>query len=118
MEHAVSTARNGASGIKDGVAMVNSAGVTFQKIVADILELSERIREISAAIDQVKAGSHNLATAIHEVDKVSKKSAAEIEMVSAATEEQSASMQEIASASQGLARLAGTLQEAVAKFRV
>jgi len=118
MDQAVAATQTGTEGVKAGVSVVNSAGETFTQIAGSVIKLSDQIKEISASIDQMATSSQTLVASIHEIDKVSKESAAEAQTVSAATEEQSASMQEIASSSQGLAKLAGDLQAAVAKFRV
>ena len=52
------------------------------------------------------------------LDAFDREAALEAQSISAATEEQSASTEEIASSSQSLAKLAGDLQEAVAKFQL
>ena len=118
MDQAVLATKVGAEGIKTGVMVVNSAGETFKKIVGSITKLSDQTKEIADSVNQMASGSQTLVTSINEIDKVSKVNAGEAQSVSAATEEQSASMQEIASSSQSLAKLAGDLQQAVAKFRV
>jgi methyl-accepting chemotaxis protein len=118
MDQAVAATEAGAAGIEAGISMANATGETFAKIVKSILHLSEQIREISEAIQQMATGNRDLVASIEEIDHISKNSAAQVQTVSAATEEQSASMEEIASSSQSLANLAAELQEAVAKFRV
>ncbi len=118
MEQAVIATQAGAEGIKTGVETVNDTGKVFTKIVESIFQLTIQIKEISNAMNKMAAGNKTLVASIQEIDKVSKENAAESEMVSAATEEQSASMQEIASSSHSLAKLAGELQESVAKFKV
>lgn len=118
MDKAVAATQAGTEGVKAGVAVVNSTGDTFRKIAAAVIGLSEQIREIAESINQLASGGQTLVSSIVEIDKISKENAAEAQTVSAATEEQSASMQEIASSSQNLAKLAGNLQEIVAKFRV
>jgi methyl-accepting chemotaxis protein len=118
MDQAVTATQAGNAGVKAGVALVNSAGETFKKIVGSIIQLSDQIKEISESINGMASGNHTLVSAIQEIDKASSKNASEAQTVSAATEEQSASMQEIASSSQGLAKLASDLQDAVVKFRV
>lgn len=118
MEQAVAATQTGSEGVKAGVEVVNTAGETFRKIVGAIMKLSDQIEEISQSVSQMATGSRTLVTSIHEINKVSKENAAETQTVSAATEEQAASMQEIASSIQNLAKLAGDLQEAVAKFKV
>ncbi len=118
MDQAVAKTQSGAEGVKAGVTVVNSAGETFKNIVGSIMQLSSQIREISQSINRMATDSRTLVSSIHEIDQVSRENSAEAQTVSAATEEQSASMQEIASSSQSLAKLAGDLQEAVAKFRL
>jgi Methyl-accepting chemotaxis protein len=118
MEQAVTATQAGTEGVKDGVAMVNSAGKTFKTIAEAVTNLSSQIKTIAESIDHVATSSQTLVASIHEIDEVSRASAAEAQTVSAATEEQSAAMEEIASSSQNLAKLAGDLQQAVAKFRV
>lgn len=118
MDQAVAATQAGTEGVKVGIEVVKDAGETFNKIVGAIVHLSDQIKEISQSVEQMDDGSRALTSAIYDVDKVSKESAAEAQTVSAATEEQSASMEQIASSSQSLAKLAGGLQEAVAKFKV
>ncbi|QDR82360.1 methyl-accepting chemotaxis protein [Sporomusa termitida] len=118
MDQAVAATQAGASGIKEGIAVVDTAGETFQKIVGAIMQLSAQIKEISEAINQMAEGSRTLVTSIQEIDQVNKKNNGEVQTVSAATEEQSASMEEIASSSNNLAKLAADLQEAVEKFKL
>ncbi|VBB07272.1 Hypothetical protein LUCI_2516 [Lucifera butyrica] len=118
MDQAVAATQTGMTGVQAGMTIVNSAGETFKKIADSVVQLSGQIEEITQSIHQIADDGKALAVSISEVDKVSKESAAEAQTVSAATEEQSASMQEIAASSQSLARLAGELQQAVAKFQV
>ncbi|MDR3565278.1 MAG: methyl-accepting chemotaxis protein, partial [Negativicutes bacterium] len=118
MDQAVVATQAGTSGVKAGVTVVNTAGETFRKIAGSVIQLSTQIKDISESMEQMASASQTLVSSIQDVDKVSRENAAEAQMVSAATEEQSASMEEIASSSQGLAKLAGDLQAAVAKFRV
>ncbi|WP_094604361.1 hypothetical protein SPSIL_051640 [Sporomusa silvacetica DSM 10669] len=118
MEQAVATTQAGYEGVKAGLMVVNSAGEAFEKIVDSIIQISNQIKDISAAINKVTSGSQTLVAAIYEIDKVSKENSTETQTVSAATEEQSASMQEIASSSQALAKMATELQEAISKFQL
>ncbi|MEN6383793.1 MAG: methyl-accepting chemotaxis protein [Phycisphaerales bacterium] len=118
MDQAVAATQNGTEGVKVGIEVVQAAGETFNKIVGSIMNLSEQIKETSESIKKMDDASQVLVSSINEIDQVSKESAAETQTVSAATEEQSASMEEIASSSQSLAKMASTLQDAVAKFKV
>ncbi|MDF2500503.1 MAG: mcpB 1 [Anaerosporomusa subterranea] len=117
-DKAVSAMNDGTREVKVGAEVVNAAGQAFQEIVALVTQVSDQIKDISTAIEQMAIGSQQIVTAVNRIDGLSKKASGEAETVSAATEEQSASMQEIASSSQSLSNLAMDLREAVGKFRV
>ena len=118
MDQAVIATQAGTKGVKSGIAVVNSAGETFNTIVTSIMKLSKQIKDISESINQMAAGSKTMVSAIEEITTVSQETSSETQTVSAATEEQSAALQEIAASSQSLANLAADLQGAVVKFRV
>lgn len=117
-DKAVAAMNDGTREVKVGAEVVNAAGQAFQEIVALVTQVSEQVKENSAAIEQMAIGTQQIVTAVNRIDNLSKKAAGEAQTVSAATEEQSASMEEIASSSQSLATLAMELREAVSKFRV
>lgn len=117
-DKAVLAMNDGTREVKRGEDVVNSAGQDFQEITTLITRLSDQVREISAAIEQMAVGSQHIVTSVKQVDELSKKASGETQSISAATEEQAASMQEIASASQSLAHLATDLHEAVEKFQL
>jgi len=117
MDKTVAVTQSGYEGVKDGIVVVNSAGVTFEKITDAIMKLSEQIKKIADSINNMATDSRTMLTAIQQIDKISKDNAAETQSVSAAIEEQSASMQEIASSSQNLAVLASDLRSAAEKFK-
>ena len=104
--------------VKTGAEVVNAAGIAFTEIAGLVTQVSDQVKEISAAIQQMATGSQQIVGSVKKIDELSKASAGESQSVSAATEEQLASMEEIAGASEALAKLAQDLQEAVAKFRV
>lgn len=118
MQSAVEVSRLGRERINKGIAVVQDAGNTFNKIVTDVANLSQQVDIITKEIGEIAAGSEKMATSVNQIESISQKNAGETESVSAATEEQSASMEEIASASRTLAELADGLQTAVAKFKV
>lgn len=117
-DKAVVAMNEGTHEVKRGAEVVNASGQAFQEIVALVTQVSEQVKEISAAIEQMATGSQRIVSSVNCIDSLSKKSAEESEVVSAATEEQSATMEEIASSSRSLAHLATDLREAVGKFRV
>ena len=117
-EKAVNAMNDGTQEVKRGAEVVDATGQTFDEIVALVNTVSDRIKEISAAIEQLASSSHQVVGAVTRIDDLGRKATGETQTVSAATEEQSASMQEIASSSQSLASLAMELREAVSKFRL
>lgn len=117
-DKAVVAMNEGTHEVKRGAEVVNASGQAFQEIVALVTQVSDQVKEISAAIEQMATGSQRIVNSVNCIDSLSKKSAEESEVVSAATEEQSATMEEIASSSRSLAHLATDLREAVGKFRV
>lgn len=117
-DKAVVAMNEGTHEVKRGAEVVNASGQAFQEIVALVTQVSDQVKEISAAIEQMATGSQQIVSSVNSIDSLSKKSAEESEVVSAATEEQSATMEEIASSSRSLAHLATDLREAVGKFRV
>lgn len=118
MEHAVAATQASAAGVDAGIAVVNATGETFNKIAGSIGNLSKQIESISEAINRMADGNEVLVASVGDIHGISNKNATETGNVSVATEEQLASIQEIASASQNLAKLAGELQGAIARFMV
>jgi len=117
-DKAVVAMKEGTQEVAVGAEVVSAAGQAFKEIVTLVTQVSEQVREISAAIQQMAGGSQHIVSSVKSIDELSKKAAGEAQTVSAATEEQSASMEEIASSSQSLAKMAQDLQTAVGKFRV
>lgn len=118
MNQALSATQASSEGVKAGSDVVELAGETFKVIADAVGRLAAQIKDSSTFIDQIAAGSQNLVSSVHNIDKVSKENAAEAQSVSAATEEQSASMQEIASSSQALAQTSTELEAAVENFKI
>ena len=117
-DKAVAAMEAGAREVETGTEVVTGAGAAFREIVTLISEVSDQVRDISAAVQQMASGSQQIVASVKDIDAISKNTAGEAQTVSAATEEQSATMEEIASSSQALAKVAEELQTAVAKFRV
>jgi len=117
-DKAVKAMDDGTREVKLGAEVVDAAGQAFQEIVVLVTQVSDQIKEISSAIDQMAIGSQHIVGSVNRIDNLSKRATEESQTVSAATEEQSASMEEISSSSQSLANLATDLREAVSKFQV
>ncbi len=117
-DRAVAAMNDGTREVKTGAEVVTTTGAVFREIVELVSQGADRMREISAAVQQMAGGSRQIVSSVGMIDALSKSSAGEAQGVSAAAEEQLASMEEIASSSQALAKLAEDLQSAVAQFRL
>lgn len=115
---AVSAMASGTQEVKHGTAVVEDAGASFAQIRQLVETVSDEMRDVSAAIEQLAGGSQAVVTAVRGIDKVSKETAQQTETISAAAQQQSATMAEIAIASKGLAQLAESLQLSAARFKV
>lgn len=115
---AVAAMNDGTKEVKVGAEVVGQAGKTFTEIMALTNGVSNQIREMSAAMNQIANGSNQIVVAVRTIDEVCKETASQTQNVAAATEEQSASTEEIASASQALATMSEELQQAVNKFKL
>ncbi|WP_371375212.1 methyl-accepting chemotaxis protein [Sporomusa aerivorans] len=117
-DKAVESMSEGTREVKVGSEVVALAGHSFKEIRTLVTQVSEQVRDISAAFQQMAVGSQQIVSSVKEIDRHSTQAADQSQTVSAATEEQSASMEEIASASHSLAQLAQSLQTAVNHFRL
>ncbi len=117
-EKAVVAMGEGTREVKVGTEVVTAAGRSFKEIATLVTQVSEQVKDSSAATQQMASGSQQIVASVKEIDRQSKMAVGQAQTVSAATEEQSASMEEIASSSQSLAKLAQDLQTAVSHFRV
>ena len=118
IQNVVEAIGEASANIEQGVGLVNSAGEGFAAIGQQVHDVAGRVGGLSTAFAEVGSGSKKIVESMRRVEKISRDAALEAQSISAATEEQSASTEEIASSSQSLAKLAGDLQEAVAKFQL
>ncbi|MBP2642703.1 MAG: Methyl-accepting chemotaxis protein signaling domain protein [Firmicutes bacterium] len=117
-ERAVEAMNDGTREVQRGTEIVDTSGQNFQEIVAYVNQVTEKIKEISGAIEELSTGSSRMVETVDQINMLSKTVSGESQTVSAATEEQSASMQEIAGASQSLSKLAMNLRDAVSQFKI
>lgn len=116
--NAVIAMNEGTKEVRVGAEVVNDAEQTFKRIFASFNEVTNQIKEISAAIQQMASGSQQIVAAVRDINVICKETAGQSQTVSAATEEQSATMEEIAVSSQSLARMAEELTAVVSKFKI
>jgi len=115
---AVLAMNEGTKEVKKGTEVAFVAGQSFSEIALLIAEVSDQIRDISAASEQMASGSQRIVSSVKDIAQISKATTGQTQTISAATEEQSASIQGIASSSTDLSSLAGNLQAIVSKFRI
>ncbi|MDU2063888.1 MAG: methyl-accepting chemotaxis protein [Sporomusaceae bacterium] len=118
MDQAVAAMETGAGAVTEGIRVVALTGSAFKEIMDSIMALSAEIQAVSAEIAAIVAASHQLVGEIGQIATVGNQTAQEVDNVSAAAQGQADSMEDIASSSRQLAELAGSLQEAIEKFRV
>lgn len=117
-DNAVVAMNNGTEEAKNGIHVVNTAGVAFREIITLVADVSSQIRDISSSIQEMALGSQQIVSSVHGIQMLSIEAEDYTETVSAASEEQSASMEEIAVSSQALANLSEQLINAVNKFSI
>jgi methyl-accepting chemotaxis protein len=117
-EKAVIAMNEGTQEVKIGAKVIHDTGIAFKEIMGAVGQVTDEVKAISTAIQQMASGSQQIVVSVKKIDELSKKSAGETQGISAATEEQLASMEEISTSSQALAKLAGDLQASVMKFRI
>ncbi len=144
--HAVEAMDRGAKEVEEGAELGNQAGVALGKIQNAVSDIVGQIENMSAAAQQMAAGTNEVIRAIESVSAiteettaaaeemsasssevvqqieqvaaVSEENAAAAEEVSATTQEQNAAVEEMTAATEELARMAGQLQELVAQFKI
>lgn len=117
-DKAVVAMNDGTREVKIGGTVVNTAGQAFQEIVGLVESVSRQFGSISSAMQKMSDESQQIVGSVRNIDKISREAAGHTQTVSAATQEQAASMEEIATASQSLVKMAETLQNAVARFKL
>lgn len=117
-KNAVDSMDEGTKQVRVGAKAVNDAGDSFKTIADMVLRIANQSAEAEKTLANMVGSSQGIASAVQEINAMSRSVAGESENVSAATEEQTASMHEIAHASQSLAEMAQKLQEIIHKFQV
>ncbi|MCB0168264.1 MAG: methyl-accepting chemotaxis protein [Anaerolineae bacterium] len=143
---AVSAMENGTNEVKSGFSRATEAGQALADILKAVEAVDNQVKAIttatrqmssasyelgsamesvsavieenSAATEEMAAGSGEVFQAIDSIAQVSKTNSAAIEEVSTSTKEMSAQVQEINSSAQTLDRMAQSLQEVVAQFKL
>ncbi|EPR14479.1 methyl-accepting chemotaxis protein [Ruminiclostridium papyrosolvens] len=104
--------------IEAGLERVSLANHSFDRILAGISEISNRVQDVSAVAQQMSAGTEQIVNSINSISDISGENAAISEEVTASVEEQTSTMEEITASAESLAELSGSLLQTVSKFKM
>jgi len=104
--------------VENGVATVNEAGVSLDRILEAAKQTTTEIQEIGTLTSEEVANSEQIVKLIDHLATVIETVATHGEEVSASTEEQAAAMQTVAASAQETSAMAQQLEASVAKFLV
>jgi methyl-accepting chemotaxis protein len=118
IEHAVRAMQVGTREVSTGINVVTVAGESFAQIQEAVHEVALQIQGVSAAVQQMSAGTEQVVKSIEEINTVSEQASASMQNVSASTEEQLASMEEITFSASVLSDLAEQMEHQVKRFKI
>lgn len=115
---AVEAMEAGTKEVAEGTIIMGEAGEAFGKILNAVNSVSEQIGEVSAATQQMAAGSTQVVRSIQDVAAIAETSATGTLSVASAIQEQTATMEEIAASAHVLSEMSVQLQELVGNFKL
>ena len=104
--------------VEDGVAMVNEAGVSLDRILEAVKQTTLEAQGISALTSEEVANSEQIVKLIDRLATVIETVATHGEEVSASMEEQSSAMQTVAASAEQTSAMAQQLESSIEKFLV
>ncbi|HEY3426825.1 MAG TPA: methyl-accepting chemotaxis protein, partial [Negativicutes bacterium] len=84
-DEAVVAMNDGTREVKLGAEVVNASGQAFQEIVVLVTQVSDQVKGISLAIEQMATGSQRIVESVTRIEGLSKNASGEAQTVSAAT---------------------------------
>ncbi|MGZ4106747.1 MAG: methyl-accepting chemotaxis protein [Tumebacillaceae bacterium] len=118
IEKAVKAMQDGTREVSTGIDVVNVAGESFAQIQESVHEVAIQIQGVSAAVQQMSAGTEQVVKSIEEINDVTEQASSAMQNVSASTEEQLASMEEITFSASVLSDLAEQMEHQVKRFKI
>ncbi|WP_194841446.1 methyl-accepting chemotaxis protein [Sporosarcina obsidiansis] len=115
---AVNSTGEGRKRVDEGLSSTEKTSTVFMNIEQATTDVSEKISTVSAAIEEIRAMTDEVANGAKQVEELAIQASAEAQSTSAATEQQLAANEEITSSSQTLAELAEQLQNDMGRFQV
>ena len=104
--------------VGEGIEAMSGAGDSFLKIQESVNFVSEQVEQVSAAIQQMTAGTGMAVSSIDTISNVAAKSATSTQRALTATEEQAESIKEISAFADYLKKQAVELQEMIYSFKL
>lgn len=99
------------------IAVENTLSV-FRKISASMIELANKLDEITASVGDMEKYKESTLSAIFNISAVSQQIATSTQQVSASTEEQLSAIEELASYAKQLNETANNLNESIKMFKI
>ena len=90
--------------VLNGIESVSIAGMSFEQIQQSVNSVTDKIRGVTLAVQQLASGSEQLAHSVHLINEFAETSATSVENVTSAIEVQLAFVQEISSAADALSQ--------------
>ncbi|RFU63730.1 methyl-accepting chemotaxis protein [Peribacillus glennii] len=104
--------------VSEGIEVMGTAGSSFTQIQLSVNSVSDQIEQVTAAIQEMNAGTTLAVSTMENISNVAAESAAATQSVLAATEQQVASMQEFSAFSNSLTKLAREMESLVNTFKI
>ncbi|WP_374703468.1 methyl-accepting chemotaxis protein [Bacillus sp. Marseille-P3661] len=104
--------------VEKGTEQIKSTGETFNTINTSVLNMVERVKNISNHLAQIVDQSMVINESIEQIASVSEQSAAGIQQAAASVQQSSSSMEEIAKGANELSELAEDLNGLILKFKI
>ncbi|RQD67508.1 MAG: methyl-accepting chemotaxis protein [Tindallia sp. MSAO_Bac2] len=98
-------------------SQVKKTNEDFDEIENSIMKMKEKVKDLNGSGKEMEDKKEEIIRIIENLSAISEENAASTEEVSASVEEQTAAMVEIANSSEGLAKLAEDMNEALRKFK-
>ncbi|WP_458414740.1 methyl-accepting chemotaxis protein [Schinkia sp. CFF1] len=117
-EQVVQSMETASNEVNEGIAVVNTAGNTFEVIEHSVNDVTAQIQEVTAAVKQMAYGAEQIVKSVRFISEVAEEAASGTQEVTASTEEQLSSIEEVSSSAGELANMAEELQNLLSKFKV
>lgn len=115
---AVQAVEESKNAVGTGHSLSKQAEVSFQAIYDSVNEVTDNVQSVSAAIEQIAAGSQEMVRAMERITEVVESNSEQSQGVAAVTEEQTAGMDEVARAADHLLEVSSELEAVVSRLKI